>query len=198
MKRITILLICVFLTVGAVGYGLPRAALLWKEHQLRAQLRNARPFPTGPLVLDATTKTILTGADRVETFRLAGGDYDEAPDRIRDLGTLDDHTILHIGALQGKAFAADLSAALASSESPSFMSQCFDPGVGFRVWKGQAHTDLCVCFLCSGVEIITKDARHKEVFHQRADLGKSRTAFLALARQAFPQDAQIAALPLKE
>lgn len=74
------------------------------------------------------------------------------------------------------------------------MSQCFVPGVGFRVWKGRAHTDLCVCFYCSGVEIITKDAKHKEVYHHQTVLGGSRAAFLALARQAFPQDAHLAAL----
>ena len=192
MKRVLVLLIFAALTVGAVGYGLPRAAL-WREHRLREQLRDARPFPTGPLVLDAATKAILAGADRVETFRLV--DFHEEENSTaaeRDVvsgdhvATLDDHLIVRTGAPQGKAFAADLSRAVSTLKSPSFMSQCFDPGVGFRVWKGQAHTDLCVCFYCSGIEIITKDARHKEVFHQRAELGTSRAAFLARARQAFP------------
>lgn len=200
MKRAVVLLIFAALTVGAVGYGLPRAAL-WREHRLREQLRDARPFPTGPLVLDAATKAVLAGADRVETFRLA--DFHEGMSRTPaeqealsggHLGTLDDYTVLRAGAPQGRAFAADLSRAVSTLKSPSFMSQCFDPGVGFRVWKGQAHTDLCVCFYCSGIEIITKDAQHKEVFHQRAELGTSRAAFLALARQAFPQDARLAAL----
>ena len=130
----------------------------------------------------------------MEVFRLAGGDYDETPGRTRDLGSLDSYIVLHKGAPQGKALAAGLSAALSASDSPSLMTQCFDPGVGFRVWKGRAHTDLCVCFLCSGVEVITEDARHKEVFHQRAELGRSRAAFLALSRQAFPQDAALAAV----
>jgi len=195
MKRVIVLLIFAALTIGAVGYGLTHAASS-RHHQ-----RDALLVPTGPLVLDAATKAVLAGADRVETFRLA--DFHEGMSRTPaeqealsggHLGTLDDYTVLRAGAPQGRAFAADLSRAVSTLKSPSFMSQCFDPGVGFRVWKGQAHTDLCVCFYCSGIEIITKDARHKEVFHQRAELGTSRAAFLALARQAFPQDARLAAL----
>jgi hypothetical protein len=200
MKRVVVLLIVAFLAVGVVGYGLPRAAL-WRERALRQHQREAMLASLGPLVLDAATKAILAGADRVETFRLA--DFHEGEDRSAaeraalesgHLRSLDDYTVLRTGAPQGKDFAGRLNAALSTLESPSLMLQCFDPGVGFRVWKGRAHTDLCVCFYCSGVEIITQDAKHKEVFHQRAELGRSRTAFLALARQAFPQDAHLTAL----
>jgi len=70
---------------------------------------------------------------------------------------------------------------------------CFDPGVGFRVWQGKVRAGLCVCFYCSDVDIITQEDRHKEVFHQRTNLGGSRAAFLALARRAFPKDARLSA-----
>ena len=195
MKRTVVLLVFAVLVIGIAGYGLPRAAV-WRERSLRQHQQEKRLFFLGPLVLDATTKAVLAGADHVETFRLAGGDYDEAISSApaenkemanRPLPSLDDYTVLRKGAPRDKAFAADLSAALAKSKRLSMMTQCFDPIVGFRVWKGQAHTDLCVCFLCSGVEIVTENSRHKEIFHQRAELGESRPAFLALARQAFPQ-----------
>ena len=202
MKPTLVLLVFAILIIGIAGYGLPRVAV-WRERSLRRHQQERILFSMGPLVLDATTKAVLAGADHVETFRLAGGDYDEAISSApaenkevanRPIATLDDYTILRRGAPRDKTFAADLSAALAKSKNLSMMTQCFDPIVGFRVWKGQAHTDLCVCFLCSGVEIVTENTRHKEVFHQRTELGKSRPAFLALARQAFPQDKQIAAL----
>lgn len=195
MKRVVVLLIFAVLGVGAVGYGLLRTA------SFRHLPEDARFAPTGPLVLDAATKAILAGADRVETFRLA--DFHEGEDRTPaeeealsggHLGSLDDYTILRAGAPQGKAFATELGKALSTVETPSLMSQCFDPGVGFRIWKGQAHTDLCVCFYCSGVEIVTKDAKHKEIYHHQTVLSGSRAAFLALATQAFPQDAHLAAL----
>jgi hypothetical protein len=202
MKRTLVLLVFAVLAVGIAGYGLPRTAF-WRERLLRQHQQRTILADIGPLVLDATTKAILAGADRVETFRLAGGDFDEAVNNApagqketatRPIATLDDYTVLRKGASHDKIVAADLNAALAQSKHLSMMTQCFDPIVGFRVWKGQAHTDLCVCFLCSGVEIVTENTRHKEVFHQRAELGESRPAFLALARQAFPQDKKIAAL----
>jgi hypothetical protein len=202
MKRTVVLLVLAVLAVGIAGYGLPRAAL-WRERSLRLHQQKTILSDMGPLVLDVTTKAVITGADRVETFRLAGGDFDEVVNSAsagqketanRSIATLDDYTVLRKGAPHDKILAADLSAALAQSKHLSMMTQCFDPIVGFRIWKGQAHTDLCVCFLCSGIEIVTENTRHKEVFHQRAELGDSRSAFLALARQAFPQDKQIAAL----
>jgi len=205
MKRIAIFLGLAPFCLAAAGY---RPMLVAVERHRRhdsmlAAERNARP-----LILDATTKAILAGADRVETFRLA--DFHEREDRTPaeeealssgHLRTLDDHVILRTGAPQGKAFATALRAALSQAPSPvgadglmSLVPSCFDPGVGFRVWKGAAHVDLCVCFYCSGVEIVTKDAKHKIISQQIVTLGRSRAAFLALSRQAFPQDAALAAV----
>ncbi len=195
MKRIVVLLLLAVFGVSAVGYGVSHSA----AHRHRSEA--ARFPPPGPLVLGAATRTIFAGANRVETFRLA--DFHEGKKRTPAedetlsggcLGTLDDHVVLRAGVPQGKAFAGRLGTALSKLRGPSSMAMCLDSGVGFRVWKGKAHTDLCVCFYCSGVEIITKDARHKEVFRTQTELGGSRAAFLALARQAFPQDAPLAAL----
>lgn len=205
MKRVAIFLGLAIFGLAAAGY---RPMLVAVERHRRhdsmlAAERNARP-----LILDATTEAILAGADRVETFRL--DDFHEAEGRsevgIEFLerhrqGTLDDHMILRTGAPQGKAFATALRAALSKTPSPigkdglmSLIPSCFDPGVGFRVWKGAAHVDLCVCFYCSGVEIVTKDAKHKIVSQQTVTLGRSRAVFLALSRRAFPQDAALAAV----
>ncbi len=154
-----------------------------------------------PLALGPETCAVLDGADRVETFHLQGGDEDEnagqqaalqkAYDSPRYLG---DYLILGDGPVQGKPFGAALHAALAQGTSAPDSAQCFMPGVGFRAWKGQAHTDVCVCFTCSGVEVTTKDAKHTLGYHSLTILGASRPALLALSRQAFPQDKQLAAV----
>ena len=173
------------------------------ERQRRHTQRLAAEY--GPLlVLDATTKSILVGADRVETFRLIeDADIERTPAELAEeqaassgphVKKLDDYTILRVGPLQSRSFAAGLVGALSKVNGPGMMTQCFSPGVGYRVWEGQAHVDLCVCFYCSGVEIITKDATHKIVYQEHGSLGRSRAAFLALSRQAFPNDAALAAV----
>lgn len=207
MKRNAILLglAIVLLCLVAAGY---RPMLVAMERHTRHIQRLAAEKNALPLVLDATTKSILAGADRVETFRLADFHEEERRTEAEDAllsgdhqATLDDHVILRTGPPQGETFAAALRAALSKTPSPigadglmSGTPSCFDPGVGFRVWNGKAHVDLCVCFYCSGVEIVTKNAKHKTVSQETVNLGASRSAYLALSRQAFPKDAALAAV----
>lgn len=197
MKRPVIFLAAALLFLAAVGYGPARVA--WERHA-RAQARQARVFGGTPFIPNAATRGILSGADRVDTFRLAeeSEDRDQSPEEQAALfgphaQSLDDYAVLCVGPPQDRAFANALGTALAGTKEAA-MTQCFDPGVGFRVWKGQAHVDLCVCFHCAGVEVITKDAHHRVVQEGRTDLGASRGAFLALSRRAFPDDKAIAAL----
>jgi hypothetical protein len=182
-------------------------AAVWLTPVVRAHLEEKRRQDaeaqyekTSPrLVLDAKTQAILFGADRVETFRLAGGDMDYTLEEQVALSGphiqyLDDYTVLHVGPPQGKAFAIPLRAAVAQATADIDAYQCFEPVIGFRAWKGKAHTDICVCFFCAGIEVITQDA-HNHIVHQtRINLGAARPAFLALSKQAFPQDATLAAL----
>ena len=159
-------------------------------------LRHRSPAqPT--LQLDPTTQAILAHADRVEVFRLA--DFHE--DQFRTgadmetrgksrLGNLDDYTILRVAPPQDSAFAHRLLSALSAAKDPShsFEASCFDPGVGFRVWRGHAHTDAVVCFYCSGVDIITTNADGQQTWHTHTELGQARASLLALSRAAFPDD----------
>lgn len=196
MKRIVLLLVLLAACTAAV-FVIPYA--LKAREAARRQEAYARMLAgSPPLVLDVATTAILNGADRVETFRLQGGDEDEDAS-----GTLavyaspryvEDHLVIGNGRQQGRAFAGALRAALVQGTSaPDFM-QCFMPGVGFRAWKGKAHTDISVCFTCQGIEIVTKDAKQKVLHQSLTELGASRPALLALSRQAFPQDKQLAAL----
>lgn len=110
----------------------------------------------------------------------------------RKYGTMGNNTILSVGRPQDGAFARRLAQALTKANAPraSFISSCFDPSVGFRVWNGHEHLDLFLCFTCSGLEIVT----HAHTAGIRADLGAARAPLLALCKEAFPQDATLQAV----
>lgn len=198
MKRTATIVALVVLCVAAFGYPFVRMAL---ERHTREQARRSVMMQSPPFVMDSVTQDILNHADRVETFRLSDFHEEEqdTPEAEAARSTphtqfLDDHAVLHTGQPQGAAYAAAIGTALAQVKSEQLASQCFDPGVGYRVWKGKAHTDLCVCFYCEGIELITKDAHNKEVTKTMISLGAARPAFLALSRQAFPKNKALAAL----
>ena len=166
----------------------------------RRQEAHVRMLASKPLVLDADTKAILDSADRVETFRLQGSDEDEdafghSAAAYAAPQYLEDHLVICRRPTQGRAFAGALQAALVQGTSEPDAAQCFEPGLGFRAWQGKAHTDICVCFTCQGVEIVTKDAKQAVLHQSLTELGASRPALLALSKQAFPQDKALAALP---
>lgn len=198
MKRTAIIIALVVLCLGAVGY--TPARVLWERHTHK-QARRVPMFGDQPFVIDPVTQDILSHADRVETFRL--GDFNEGENHTAadyevlsgpHVQLLDDHAVLRTGQTQGAAFAAEIGTALAQVKSEQLATQCFDPGVGYRVWRGKTHTDICVCFYCEGIELITQDAHHKVVTQTMISLGAARPAFLALSQQAFPQDKALAAL----
>ena len=188
MKRIALLVGLVLVCLAAAGY---RPVLIAMERHTHHLERLAAERNALPLVLDATTRSILAGADRVETFRLVDFHEEEGYTNAQrtaldnsHLGELDDHQILRVGPSQGRESAAALRAALSRTPSPigkdglmSGVPSCFDPGVGFRIWEGPAHVDLCVCFYCSGVEIVTKNAQHKTVSQQKVTLGRHARRF---------------------
>ena len=206
MKRIIVLLSLAVLCAAAV-FAVPYVKTA--QEKARRQEAYAQMLANSkPLVLDAATQAILTNADRVEAFRLA--DFHEEEYRSAEeeaaldgphVQVLDDYTVLRTGLPQGREFAAALRAAISQIRSPtgkdglmSMVPSCFDPGVGFRVWHGKAHVDLCVCFYCTGIQIVTTDAHGKQLPQVMTMLGASRPAFLALSKQVFPQDKQLARL----
>lgn len=204
MKRtlLAVSLLAVFCL--AAVFGVPRYQRV-REVARRQQYRDEAARNETPLVLDAKTQAILVGADRVETFRLVDDDEDEddvgAPVPVSPARSVDHHQVLRLGPTQEGVFAATLRAALAKTPSPlgknGLMSEtpsCFEPGFAFRVWKGQASVDMCVCFHCGGVQIVTQDPRRKFSQDMMTPLGSSRPVWLALSRQAFPQEAALAAL----
>ncbi len=200
MKRVVLLLMLGIFAVAAIA-----AVPYYHQVQETARRREAgaayahKMGYDRPLAFDTKTEAILDGADRVETFRLQGGDEDYDASEQAMLSQphplyLEDHIVIRVGPTQNRAFAGALHAALAQGTSEPDGAQCFEPGVGFRAWKGNFHTDICICFTCQGVEVTTEDAKHKILYQSLTTLGASRPALLALSKQAFPQDKTLAAV----
>lgn len=202
MKRTIPLLVLLVVCTAAVlaPYYLKAREAARRREAYAQMLANSTP-----LVLDAKTTAILSGADRVETFRLAGGgdeDYtkeEQATISGPNTRYFENYPVLQVGSVQGRAFAGALNKALLQVSSEANGSQCYEPGIGFRVWKGASHRDICICFHCGGLEVLphgsVRDDAHQNPYYLPTSLGQSRPVLLALSKQAFPQDKALAALP---
>ena len=111
--------------------------------------------------------------------------------------------VLQVGPPQGPAFAHALRVALSKMPSPGGIlaegsaptpPDGFGSDVGFRVWKVKARTNIYLGFYSNGGQIVSRDAHNKLRMQTESVLDASRPAFLALSRQAFPQDAALAGL----
>ncbi len=209
MKRVVLLLGFGLVCMGVTYYAAPRYVAARKTADQNAAY--ARMLAeNGPLVLDRATQAVLANADRVETFRLRNPneDYDEQ-DMPKLIGPhvrlLDQCEVMRVGPSEHRAVAAALQAALSKVPSPVQKNgqfslapvgspNDFGADIGFRVWKGKAHVDVCVGLYTNFVEITTEDAYSKPLAQTTASLGASRPAFIALSKQAFPQDKTLAAL----
>ena len=110
-------------------------------------------------------------------------------------GSAQNYTLIRPVRLVNTNFAPRLRDALRLTPDPKttrvMIAGCFDPGVGFRVWRGKARAEMFVCFHCQGVEIVTTDERKKEPDNFHTDIGAARKSLLALSREAFPEDATL-------
>jgi hypothetical protein len=68
------------------------------------------------------------------------------------------------------------------------------PGVGYRIWSGARSVDVVFCFLCDEVEIVWGPGP-AGVGWEAGDIDNARAAFVALAKEALPDVAEIAAIP---
>lgn len=109
MKRIVVLLGCGLVCIGTVLYAAPRYVAARKTADRNAAYARMRADNSNPLVLDTATRAILANADRVETFRLQGGDEDEDVSERAALAKayaspqyLEDHFVIGRGPIQGR------------------------------------------------------------------------------------------------
>src|SRR5215207_3985473 len=88
--------------------------------------------------------SILRHGDRVEVFRVSPKRADQpGPD------TIGGYPILAVGKEQGPEFAARLGKVLRSWGVARSSKKCaVEPGVAFRVWRGDRALEVLVCFKC--------------------------------------------------
>jgi hypothetical protein len=145
--------------------------------------------------LDATTAFILANADKVEALRLNyyGGPSPDFSDEKRLYDPTSGYILRRPARVVNTNFAPRLLAALRSLpvQKDREMVECFDPGVGFRVWRGGAWTQMFICFRCQGIEISAVSEEGKKSVSLYTDLGSARKTLLALSREAFPDDEEL-------
>jgi hypothetical protein len=142
------------------------------------------------------TVAILANADRVECYRIDGS--------VRHITTTPPSTqavlgyaVLSTGPTQNAAFAGRLNAILFDQKTYRFdaVKTCiFEPGVVFRVWRGQRHVDVLVCFKCDELRFETYDHDDSELKSGQEDFDGNRAALLELSKEVFPNDPDLAAL----
>ena len=141
--------------------------------------------------LPEEARKIISGATRVECFRIDPR-IAEKGGQERDAKFIDGYPITSTGKERGRDFAEKLAAALTDEKSYGGPARCFFPGVGFRAWNGEESVDVIICYLCSNFYVVACDADGKAVARSElAGFQGNWTAFVELAKSAFPDDAAI-------
>ncbi|WP_165248504.1 hypothetical protein [Paludisphaera soli] len=144
--------------------------------------------------------SILRGATKVEAFRIAdtaGLDYGfgRHADVRSDLGAIEGYTITSKGNDAGADFAGRLADFLLRGEIYFVSFDCLpDPGVTYRVWKGDESLTLVVCYECDSIKVFVRNAWRRLVHQGRSyiyDESHEAKGLRRLAKEAFPGDETI-------
>jgi hypothetical protein len=132
---------------------------------------------------------ILDGATSVEVFRIQSERTDKKGDKY-----IAGYPITSKGKKQGKEFAAKMIKALYDEKTYTGQSaRCYQPGVAFRIWHGKDAVEIIICFKCTNFEIaVMGEDPITEL--QMFGFGPKLEPFLALAREALPDDNEIQSL----
>jgi hypothetical protein len=134
--------------------------------------------------------SILRNGDRVEVFRVSPKYADKSGPEF-----IGGYPIVAVGKEQGPDFAARLGKVLRSwGVAPSSKKCAFEPGVAFRMWRGDQALEVLVCFKCDDLwpHVVGESGTlHDEVLA----FDPVRAELVALAKEAFPDDPKIQALP---
>lgn len=143
------------------------------------------------------TISLLNGAARVETFRLNDS---RDGDQVKDGTTgqeIADYPLSYQGHTLGPKFAAELSRAVQDPRTylgPNDTTCLINPGVAFRAWRGRECVEVIVCYHCQQMLVTRKDAQGRVAHTVYTEFGSMRAEFLALAKEAFPDDKGIQSL----
>ncbi len=162
----------------------------------------ARAAHLGPrLRIGNQTTGILTGATRVETFRvMSQGELENPHNHITVSPTaqkIDGYSVIATGKEQGPPFARKITDILfdEGTYTNEALGCTMVPGVVFRVWRGSQSLDVILCFHCGELQTVIHDVDGKTtggIYTVMA--GNSRSEFARLAKDAFPNDPDIQAL----
>jgi hypothetical protein len=157
-------------------------------------LRYLETRPTADAPLDAHTKAVLAGATKVEVFR-TDGTSDGKP-RAAGEAHIGGFLVTARGQDRGPEFAARLAEVLLDGRSYSAVRlACYWPGVAFRVWCGEEHVEVLVCFRCDNLYCSppTERVPRTASFHATA----ARWRLVRLAQEVLPDDKEVQVLRLE-
>jgi hypothetical protein len=136
-------------------------------------------------------RAVLREGTRVEVFRVAPDDRGVPPGGPR-IGR--DYPVLSQGTDLGADFAARLADAVIGH--PELVKKCgIQPGVAFRVWRGDECVEVLVCFKCDVLAMHLGSGDWSWTGDMLRDFSASRSKLLALCKEALPDDPVIRRLP---
>jgi hypothetical protein len=133
--------------------------------------------------------TLLEKATKVEVFRIRSERTGKQGDKY-----IAGYAITAKGKEQGKELAAKVRKAM--FEDKTYLGQsarCFEPGVALRVWNDKEALEIVICFKCTNFQVTFKGEKD-DVEPALFGFGPGLEPFLALAKEALPDDAAIQGL----
>ncbi len=137
--------------------------------------------------LNPNELAIIADSTRVEVFRVLPEKPKQPPEK--EIGG---YPITAVGKEQGPDFAKRLSAVLLSQGVTQNRKKCgLQPGVAFRLWHGQQAVDVLICFECDVLWPYVVGEKTENPWSQWQDFDPVRSDLVSLAKEAFPDDAEI-------
>jgi hypothetical protein len=140
----------------------------------------------------------LTSADRVEVFRIDGGNlYRPASEFVGDYPVLSASSITQP---QSKDKLVRFLQPYLQSQSyqPDATGCNPQPGLAFRIWQGDSYLEVVMCFSCNTLMILDHHIAQHDFTSAWHDFSEDRPFLVQLAKQAFPQDTTVKSLDEKE
>ena len=135
--------------------------------------------------------SILKGETRVEVFRVASEEVQKPTNNA-----IEGYPILATGKEQGEEFAARLTSILLGKGVTQNEKKCgLEPGVAYRLWKGNQSVEVLVCFKCNVLwPHIVGEQWKEHLWWEWQDFDTVRADLLAVTKEAFPDDQEIQSL----
>jgi hypothetical protein len=141
--------------------------------------------------VDGPATSILRNANRAEVFRVSPKYSPEKTD-----GTIGGYPIIALGTEMGPESITRLTNSLRRwGVSKASKKLTFEPTVAFRVWYGDKALDVLLSFETD--QLWTHVVGDPNSSDEMLDFTPAQAEFLALVKEAFPDNAKIQALPDK-